>query len=96
MDARYRSLCIENFKCTKITLFESVFYQVQLKLISKSFSEVLWTLSTITSQNKNGGDMWETLYREPMERLVLCYKKSKNFSGEAYVQSSNTNSLGII
>ena len=30
------------------------------------------------------------------ERLVLRYKKSKNLSGEAYIQSSNTNSPGII
>ena len=36
-----------------------------------------------------------TLYREPMGRLVLCYKKSKNLSGEAYIQSSNTNLPGI-
>ena len=31
-----------------------------------------------------------------MGRLVLGYKKSKNLSGEAYIQSSNTNSPGII
>ena len=48
------------------------------------------------SQNKNGGDRWGILYREPMGRLVLRYKKSKNLSGEAYIQSSNTNSPGII
>ena len=36
-------------------------------------------------QNKNGGDSWGTLYREPMGRLVLHYKKSKNLSGEAYI-----------
>ena len=46
--------------------------------------------------NKNGSDGWETLYREPMGRSVLHYKKSKNLSGEAYIQSSNTNSPGII
>ena len=34
-----------------------------------------------------------TLYREPMGRLVLRHKKSKNLSGEAYIQSSNTNAL---
>ena len=27
---------------------------------------------------------------------MLRYKKSKNLSGEAYIQSSNTNSPGII
>ena len=27
---------------------------------------------------------WGTLYREPMGRLVLRYKKSKNLSDEAY------------
>ena len=48
------------------------------------------------SQNKNGGDSWGTLYREPMGRSVLHYKKSKNLSGEAYIQSSDTNSRGII
>ena len=31
-----------------------------------------------------------------MGKLVLRYKKSKNLSGEAYIQSSNTNSPGII
>ena len=50
----------------------------------------------LPSQNKNGGDTWGTLYREPMGRLVLRCKKSKNHSGEAYIQSSNTNSPGII
>ena len=50
----------------------------------------------MTSKNKNGGDSGGTLYREPMGRLVLCYKKSKNLSGEAYILSSNTNSPGII
>ena len=40
--------------------------------------------------------MGGTLYREPMGRLVLRYKKSKNLSGEAYIQSSNTNLPGII
>ena len=31
-----------------------------------------------------------------MGRLVLRYEESKNLSGEAYIQSSNTNSPGII
>ena len=31
-----------------------------------------------------------------MGRLVLRYKKSKNLSGEAYIQSSNANLPGII
>ena len=31
-----------------------------------------------------------------MGRSVLHYKKSKNLSGEAYIQSSNTNLPGII
>ena len=31
-----------------------------------------------------------------MGRLVLRYKKSKNLSSEVYIQSSNTNSPGII
>ena len=29
-----------------------------------------WTISVMTSQNKNGGDSGRTLYRERMERLV--------------------------
>ena len=33
---------------------------------------------------------------EPMGRSVLHYKKSKNLSGEVYIQSSDTNSPGII
>ena len=48
------------------------------------------------SRNKNGGDSWGTLYREPMGKLVLHYKKSKNLSGEEYIQSSNTNLPRII
>ena len=51
-----------------------------------SCRSLLWIVSAITSQNKNGGDSWGTLY----------YKKSKNLSGEAYIQSSNTNLPGII
>ena len=47
----------------------------------------------MTSKNKNGGDSGGTLYREPMGRLVLHYKKSKNLSGEAYIQSQ-TSQLG--
>ena len=39
----------------------------------------------MTSRNKNGSDSMGTLYRQPMGRLVLRYKKSKNLSGEAYV-----------
>ena len=31
-----------------------------------------------------------------MGRSVLHYKKSKNLSGEVYIQSSDTNSPGII
>ena len=58
--------------------------------------ELLRAFSAITSQNKNGGDSGGTLYREPMGRSVLRYKKSKNLSGEAYIQSSDTNSPGII
>ena len=48
----------------------------------------------MTSRNKNGGDSMGTLYRHPMGRLVLRYsgyKKSKNPTGEAYIQSSNAN-----
>ena len=37
-----------------------------------------------------------TLYREPMGRSVLHYKKFKNLSGEVCIQSSDTNSPGII
>ena len=54
-----------------------------------------WTISAMTSRNKNGGDSMGTLYREPMGKLMLRYKKSKNLLGEAYIQSSNTNSPGI-
>ena len=50
----------------------------------------------MTSRNKNGGYRGETLYREPMGRLVLRYEESKNLSGEAYIQSSNTDLPGII
>ena len=48
----------------------------------------------MTSRNKNGGNSMGTLYRQPMGRLVLRYsgyKKSKNLSGETYIQSSNAN-----
>ena len=44
----------------------------------------------MTSRNKNGGYSGGTLYREPMGRLVLRYEESKNLSGEAYIQSSNS------
>ena len=46
------------------------------------------------SINKNGGDMGETLYREPLEMLAVDsvdIKKPKNISGEAYIQSFNAN-----
>ena len=33
----------------------------------------LWTISTMTSKNKNGGDSGGTLYREPMEGLAFHY-----------------------
>ena len=56
----------------------------------------MWTISAITSQNKNGGDSWGTLYGEPMGRPVVHYKKSKNLSDEAYIQSSDINSPEII
>ena len=36
----------------------------------------LWTLSAMTSKNKNGGDnSWETLYRRSMERLAFRYDR---------------------
>ena len=37
-----------------------------------------------------------TLYREPMGRLVLRHEKSKNLSGEAYIQSSNANARVLL
>ena len=46
------------------------------------------------SQNKNGSDMWglctEILWRG-YRFAMNDIKKSKNTSGEAYIQSSNTN-----
>ena len=40
-----------------------------------------------------------TLYREPMGRLSFRYddiKKSKNISGETYIQSSNANARVLL
>ena len=53
----------------------------------------------MTSRNKNGGDSMGTLYGEPMGRLSFRYgdiKKSKNISGEAYIQSSNDNARVLL
>ena len=38
---------------------------------------VLWTLSAMTSQNKNGGDNVGTLYRRSMDRLMICDVQQK-------------------
>ena len=35
--------------------------------------------------------MGGTSYREPMERLAFCIKKSEDISGEAYIHSANAN-----
>ena len=60
---------------------------------------LLWTLSEITSQNKNGGDRWglctEILWRG-YRFAMNGIKKSKNISGEAYIQSSNANARVLL
>ena len=39
-----------------------------------------WTLSTMTSKNKNGGDSWGTLYGRPMERLAIRYDRHEEIA----------------
>ena len=35
----------------------------------------VWTLSAMTSKNKNGGDSWGTLHGRPMERMAFRYDR---------------------
>ena len=44
-----------------------------MAIIPMPLKLILWTLSTMTSKNKNGGDSGGTLYREPMEGLAFHY-----------------------
>ena len=39
-----------------------------------------WTLSAMTSENKNGGDSWGTLYGRPMERLAFRYDRHEEIA----------------
>ena len=39
-----------------------------------------WTLSAMTSKNKNGGDSWGTLYGRPMERLAFRYDRHEEIA----------------
>ena len=40
----------------------------------------LWTLTAMTSKNKNGGDSWGTLYGRPMERLAFRYDRHEEIA----------------
>ena len=39
-----------------------------------------WTLSAMTSKNKNGGDSWGTLYGRPVERLAFRYDRHEEIA----------------
>ena len=43
-------------------------------------STYVWTLSAMTSKNKNDGDSWGTLYGRPMERLAFCYDRHEEIA----------------
>ena len=47
-------------------------------------STCLWTLSTMTSKNKNGGYSWGTLHGRPMEGLAFRYDRHEEI--ERYIQ----------
>ena len=55
---------------THSALFRTSFQCISLLLFQ-------WTVSTMTSENKNGGYSWGTLYGRPMERLAFHYGRHK-------------------
>ena len=48
------------------------------------YNALQWTLSTMTSKNKNGGDSWGTLYGRPMERLAIRYDRHEEMGDIHY------------
>ena len=43
-------------------------------------AQKLWTLSAMTSKNKNDGNSWGTLYGRPMERLAFRYDRHEEIA----------------
>ena len=82
--------------CTRTSCSNEPYPQLRHKMKMAAIVIIIIIMELRMVGNACRSYNWGTLYRQPMGRLVLRYKKSKNLSGEAYIQSSNTNSPGII
>ena len=76
------------------------------RAITKLLYNGQWTLSAMTSKNKNSGNSWGTLYGRPMERLVFRYDRHEEiaiyirmwnlYSDVACILSSNGNACVLL
>ena len=69
----YRYFTVPENGAVEVRICRDESYSNEATLLKQVAMYIQWTLSAMTSKNKNGGNSMGTLYREPMERLVFRY-----------------------
>ena len=60
--------------------YSELFTRMAALKFENAITQLLWTLSAMTSKTKNGGDSWGTLYGRPMERLAFRYDRHEEIA----------------